>query len=135
MATKANPPGAIRPVSTATLIKRLRRFYAAQHQTFHVARTERERQLWGPFYVTCGRYNAIVDQLPYLEPAARERGVLKPEEILVDPPIVRCKNCGAVADPQWLNAMRANGFELHHLACKSCGQHSLKRDEEGGRHE
>ena len=88
-ASSANTPGALRPVSAATLIRRLRRHFAAQHQVFHVARNARERELWGPYYVCAGRFNVVVDQFRDLEWDARRLGVLAEDEELL-----ACPQCG-----------------------------------------
>ena len=37
-----------------------------------------------------------------------------------------CSNCRAGQDRKYVDAMRKAGFGLHHLACKMCGQQTIK---------
>jgi hypothetical protein len=40
--------------------------------------------------------------------------------------IVRCDCCGTMANVRWIRARERAGVELQHLACKECGNNTLK---------
>lgn len=41
-----------------------------------------------------------------------------------------CKNCGKAENKEYIMAMQRAGFGLRHLACRSCGQHTLTDNKE-----
>ena len=72
------------PVSQRALIQRINRALAKENEALKAARSERDRQQLGNYFVIDLHRNTVQAQHVDLEALARELGVLKPYEALAD---------------------------------------------------